>query len=158
MEIIKVTGKKENCELIGFLPFDVIKKKEIDEKGVYTIYYEIQPEENNQPISNYLDQFENKKATIDTIKQSVDSNEYFALPLNQISKLLELKITGATVLEPWCCPWDGEWEPPSLYYFKWDNGVYENIDVIDDGFIQERAERLFSEYNTVDEDGEYFIP
>lgn len=158
MEIIKVTGKKENCELIEFLPFDVTKKKEIDEKGVYTIYYEIQPEENNQPISNYLDQYKNKNATIDTIKQSVDSEEYFALPLDQISKLLELKITGATVLEPWCCPWNGEWEPASLYYFMLDNGTDVDVDEIDDCFIQERAERLFSEYNTVDEDGEYFIP
>ena len=65
---------------------------------------------------------------------------------------MQLSITGATVYEPF------DSEPPSLVYYKYENGVMEYIDTTDDKFLKKRAETKFEEYDTVDEDGEYFIP
>ena len=158
MDIIKVTGKKENCELMAFLPFEIEKMKETVAEGVYSIYYEMQPDDNSQPIVNYLSQVNNPNATLANIKESIDAIGAFALPLGQISKLLELKIAGASILEPWSCPWNGEIDPPALNYYQCENGTYQSVEAIDDSFIQKKAEKVFSEYNTMDEDGEYFIP
>lgn len=155
MDFVKVTGTEENCKLLQKFPMEIETLKEKGKCDKYTIYYKTTPEDTMNSFASELEYICNdncESVTLEIIHNQISENDYFILPLSKISELLQLSITGATVYEPF------DSEPPSLVYYKYENGVMEYIDTTDDKFLKKRAETKFEEYDTVDEDGEYFIP
>ncbi len=156
MDIVKVTGLEENVKLFEELPFEVSLLRERVTRSNYYAYYQIENDD-GYSLNMALEGYEVQATTAEELKNEVNKYGYLALSLTRISELLQLSIIGATIYEPY-----GD-EPPSISYYKCENGTFETTQDTDDKTLKKRAEKKLDEFSscfTEDEEGEgyYWVP